>query len=848
LRIVKLRHIHKKLLEVMQMKAVIMAGGEGTRLRPLTCGLPKPMVPILDKPVMEHILNHLKSFEIDDVAVTMAYMPSVIMDYFGSGADWGLHINYYIEEIPLGTGGSVLNAQDFLDDTFVIISGDALTDIDLQEAISFHKQKKSKATLVLKKVDTPLEYGVIITDEEGKIVRFLEKPSWGEVFSDTINTGIYVLEPEVLNHYKKGDNFDFSKDLFPKLLRDGVPMYGYVSQNYWNDIGDLKVYKEVNFDILEGKVQIKHPYKKLSQGIWVGSNCSIDSTCVLKSPVFIGDNCTIKGNTIISETIVGSDCEIDANTSLKKSIIWKNSVIQNNVQCRGAVLCDGVRVKKGASIFENSVVGSKTTLSAGSTVKPDVKIWPGKNIEEGAVVNQSLIWGTKVAKTLFGFKDISGELNTEITPEFASRLASAFGSTFRDGAKVVISTDNSPGALAVKEAANAGMLTTGVQLLDIGSGAMPINRYAVKFHRADGGLHIRMDNEKENFNRIHIELIDKSGANIDRAYERKIENVFVREDFKRCSCDKIKTVQHMEGFVEYYLQNCTNQLKNLNTIRSVKPKVVVTSKSQHTLFLAAAYLEKIGCVIQLEYQYFDSKRYKDSKEASQRYTTHIAGRVVRDHASLGVIFSEDGESVVLIDNTGKIIDKNKYLALSSLIIMNTSEDRKLIVPYNATSAIDTMAGSFNCEVVRTKNVPAELMKEMMKNEGTAIPLQYVMSFDAIWSIGILMDYLISKALNLSDLVSMLPDFYMEKGEVDCDWKHKGRLIREFIEENKNNPIELFEGVKINDEKGWVLILPDSEKPICNIYTEGYSEEYAKELCDAYSGRIADLVKRFEEKE
>lgn len=826
--------------EVNNMKAVIMAGGEGTRLRPLTCGLPKPMVPILDKPVMEHIINHIRSFDIKDIAVTMAYLPSIIIDYFADGSEWGVNLNYYTEDIPLGTGGSVLNAKDFLDDTFIIISGDALTDIDINEAIHFHKEKGSKATLVLKKVDNPLEYGVIITDQQGRIIRFLEKPSWGEVFSDTINTGIYVLEPEVLNYYKKGDNFDFSKDLFPKLLNDNVPMYGYVSNAYWNDIGDLKVYKEVNFDMLSGMIKLENKYEKSAEGIWIGNNCSIHSTCVLQAPVLIGDNCVIKENTIISETIIGDNSEIQSNTSIKKSILWQNNQIQNNVQCRGSVLCDSVKVKNGVNIFENTVIGSKTLISAYSIIKPDVKIWPEKTIEEASVVNQSLIWGTKVRKTLFGFKDISGDANTEITPEFASRLASAFGSTFKEGATIVISTDNANGSFAVKEAINAGMMTTGIQLLDIGCSLMTINRLGVKYYKADGGVHIRLDCQNGSLNRIHIELVDKTGANIDRNYERKVENVFVREDFKRCNVEKIMAIKKIENFTEYYIQNCANSLSSLNKIKVIKPRVIIMSKSQHTLVVAATLLENIGCITDTDY----NNSITDKNLDDDSYIEYISADVLRKKAHMGIVFSENGESAILIDDKGSVIDSNKYLALSSLIVMNTTEERKVIIPNNATKAIEAMAGSFNVEVIRTKNVPAELMKEMMKCDGNPIPLQYILSFDAIWGVGVLIDYLASKSIMLSDIVSMLPNFYMEKRAVSCDWKHKGRLIREFIEENKNNNIELFEGVKINDEKGWVLILPDSEKPICNVFTEGYSEEYSKELCNLYCDKITQLVSQY----
>ncbi|HZG36878.1 MAG TPA: nucleotidyltransferase family protein, partial [Gaiellaceae bacterium] len=192
------------------MKAVVMAGGEGTRLRPLTSNQPKPMVPIVGKPCMEHILELLKEHGFDDVIVTLAFLPQAIRSYFGSGETLGLNIEYSVEELPLGTAGSVGLAREALDDTFLVISGDALCDVDLGALVSFHREQGAAATIGLKSVDNPLEFGIVVTDEEGRIERFLEKPSWGQVFSDTINTGIYVLEPEVLRHMPTDGPYDFS--------------------------------------------------------------------------------------------------------------------------------------------------------------------------------------------------------------------------------------------------------------------------------------------------------------------------------------------------------------------------------------------------------------------------------------------------------------------------------------------------------------------------------------------------------------------------------------------------------------------------------------------------------------
>ena len=244
------------------MKAVIMAGGEGTRLRPLTCNRPKPMVPVANKPMMEHIVELLKKHGISDIAVTLLYMPEAIKEYFGDGKEFGVNMKYYVETVPLGTAGSVKNAEEFLNDTFIVISGDALTDANLENALKFHFNKGSIATLLVKKVDVPLEYGIVVTNDEGRITRFLEKPSWGEVFSDTVNTGIYILSPVVLSYFNKNEMFDFSKDLFPILLRKDLPMYGYIIEDYWCDIGDPGVYIQSHIDIMDGKVNINIPGSK----------------------------------------------------------------------------------------------------------------------------------------------------------------------------------------------------------------------------------------------------------------------------------------------------------------------------------------------------------------------------------------------------------------------------------------------------------------------------------------------------------------------------------------------------------------------------------------------------------
>src|SRR6059058_2733505 len=281
------------------MQAVVMAGGEGSRLRPLTINRPKPMVPIVDKPCLGHIFELLNRHGIEDSFVTLQYLASIIQDSYGDGGGIGMRLRYSVEETPLGTGGSVRQLAADLEGTFLVLSGDALTDIDLSKVIAFHKERGAAVTLTLVHVPNPLEYGVVITEPDGRIRKFLEKPSWGEVFSDTINTGIYVIEPRVLERFGVGEAFDFSKDLFPQLLADGEPLYGYVASGYWTDVGSISEYARANADVLLGKVRSARLGREIQPGVFTNGDVEIDPSAKLTGPIFLGNGVKIGAATEI---------------------------------------------------------------------------------------------------------------------------------------------------------------------------------------------------------------------------------------------------------------------------------------------------------------------------------------------------------------------------------------------------------------------------------------------------------------------------------------------------------------------------------------------------------------------
>jgi len=817
------------------MKAVIMAGGEGTRLRPLTCNRPKPMVPVANKPVMEHIVELLKNHSLTDIAATLQYMPELIREYFHDGTEFGVNIRYYIEQTPLGTAGSVKNAEEFLDDTFVVISGDALTDIDLSKAIDFHFSKGAIATLVLKKVDIPLEYGIVVADESGRITRFLEKPSWGEVFSDTVNTGIYILSPDIFRYFRKNEMFDFSKDLFPILLKENRPMYGFVTEDYWCDIGDLRAYIQAHRDIMDHRVKVNIPGNRIRERVWVGEGTEIEEDASIQEPCIMGKGIRVKkGCTIGGYTVIGDYNIINERSGLKRSITWKNCTLDKNVQLRGCVICNKVDFRGNASAFENSVIGDDTTIKENAIIKPNIKIWPNKMIDQGVEVNSNLVWGSKFTRSIFGNRGIAGEINVDITPEFASKLGAAYGSIFKGKAKVGISCDDSVPAQMLKISFISGLLSAGIEVYDFGKMLLPITRSAIRFYKTDGGIHI--STSTHDVARLFVDFLDKNGSNIDRGTERKIENAFIREDFSRCEGDCIKEIKVIPDYSRFYLRNIVNNI----SAKSIKYKVSLNSRSPFILTTMKQLLEELGCEVETtNLKLVNTKTMRQSMTAND--VKFFSSHIKMDNFDIGVSIEDTSEKMMLVDNKGRIITEDMFIALISIILFKTVHGGTVVVPISASHVVEKIADENNGRVIRTKTSVQDVMGKLLGNEIKEGMLdQFTMHFDAMAGLVKILDFMNKNNYKLSELVDMIPDFYINKQEVDCPWDAKGKVIRQLIQENKGESIETLEGVKVYQDRGWVLVLPDAEQPVCRVISESYSAEFAEELSNIYVNKIREI--------
>jgi mannose-1-phosphate guanylyltransferase/phosphomannomutase len=813
------------------MKAVIMAGGEGSRLRPLTCDLPKPMVPIMNIPIMEHIINLLKQHGITEIAVTLMYLPQKIKDYFGNGSNFGVNLNYFIEDTPLGTAGSVKNAEEFLDETFVVISGDCLTNMNIQESIDFHIRKKSISTVILTRVDVPLEYGVVITDSNQVITGFHEKPSWGEVFSDTVNTGTYILEPEIFKYIEQGKKIDFAQHIFPGLLEKGIPVYGHVMADYWRDIGDLHAYIKSHYDVFESSVKVNNAFTEVKKGVWIGPGTVISPKAKIDGPCVIGSNCRIgSGCSVDSMSVIGNNNVIEDKVSIKRSVIWNNCYIEYGAEIRGAILCNKVNIKANVSVFENATIGDGCVINERAIIKPNVKIWPSKTVEPLAVVDRNVIWATRHVKAVFGENGVSGIINVDINPEFASRLGAAYGSILKKGSKVVVSSTTSNAARMFKHAFISGILSVGVEVFNLSSLLTPISRHAINFLAVEGGIHIKLCNH--NSNKLRVDFMDSKGAGISRVMERKIENAFFREDFRRCSGDEISRLNNITDFKNYYVRSILNEL-NVEAIKERALKVCIFSSSDFVLSIVVPMLTDLGCKVCsfLVPNLFDEDAVLEKIQSSG--------------AEFGAFIDGNGESLVLIDKEGRFVKDDLFTALTTMIIYKTIPGARVVVPFTASSVIEKMAEKLRGNIHRTKTSPQAVMEQMLSHnllKNKVNMSQFMLNFDALASIVKIVEYLSDEDTTLSDVLEEIPKFYITKKNVFCPWELKGKVMRTLITmDDSDEKAEILDGVKFKFPEGWVLILPDADLPLCRIFSEGDTKDISEKNASNYLEKIKGII-------
>ena len=813
-----------------------MAGGQGSRLRPLTEHIPKPMAPVLGRPIMEYIVRHLAGFGIQEMVSTLHYRPHAIRDYFEDGSELGIRMHYTLEKEPLGTAGSVKLGQKLLDETFLVVGGDALMDFDFNAFLAFHREKGAKVSLCMVRVRDPGEFGIVITDEESRVQRFLEKPGPAEVFSDTVNTGIYLIEPGVLEQIPSDTPFDFANDLFPALMEQGESIYGYVAEGYWSDIGTLDQLRQAHWDLLDGKVQLPIAGALVEERLWVGEGTKIASDANITGPCWLGDNVQVRNGVSLGPyAALGNNVEVDRHANLNRAIVMRNSFVGERVSLRNCILGDRNIVGPDCEVGEDCVVGPGCHLGQRVVLRAGVLVWPDKEIDAGSVLTENLVWESLSRPSIFGSRGISGVANLHITPEFAAVIGKSFGTWVKKGRSIAISRDNHPFSRLIKRAIVSGLLAVGVDVEDLEESSTPMTRFLVGYARSlSGGLHVCIPDARPQIARI--EMFNDEGLPLTRDARRKIEATFHRADFPKVSMDQVGQLSYPGRVFERYFDYLVEHI-DLSAIKRCADRVIYHADDDISIRVMDRVLSDSG-VSSLRAGLMTSG---NAEEQTRRFS-----ETARLNNALGLMIQRGSEQLQLVDESGALLTSERTIELlTAAFIMSGASDEAVFLPSDCPAFILAMAKDYDRNVVLTRMEPASRLAEATSYAGRETEwlefTHYYLDFDALAGALRLLEFLGGKGTSLHDFHREIPVSYRKSLVIPCSWDEMGRVMREITHLPEADLTAAPEGVRISHEQGSYYVLPSADDPELLVSVEAFDINTLPTLAEDVTRQLQRLI-------
>ncbi len=766
------------------MKAVIMAGGEGTRLRPLTCNMPKPLAPLCGKPVVEYILELLKQHSFAEAVFTLRYQGDKIVSHFDDDCYDGIELSYSFETEPLGTAGSVKKAVGASDDVLVI-SGDAMCDFDLTSAIRFHQKNNAKATIIVKKVPDPREFGLVLVDDNGRVRSFLEKPSYESCITDLANTGVYILSKAALDIIPDGAS-DFAQDIFPKMLKQGMDIYAFEEDGYWCDIGDFNSYIRCQRDMLDGLVDCElHGHKTLDDII---TNSASDfKGAKITPPIYIGRNVKIASGSIIDAgTVICDNVTISRGAKIHGSILLDGVYVGEKATCNEAVVCKNARLLSSSAVYEGGVVGENAVIGENSVVEGSVKIWAGKHLDNNTSAAYDVKYG--YAKPLsIDDEGICGETNGEITPQIAAILGSSLATA---GNRIAVGYRDTSASKALAYALISGIMSAGGEAWNIGECIEPELDFSMRNASPDLGCYIDAGVLTK------LKIFSENGLPLTRKQERKIEAGINRSEYIKSGCNDFGKIIDVPSLRELYF----NELSGLVSRKFKGIRAEINTANPRISQITARVLEQVN------------------DRDGERIVFHISsdGRKLSAYTEkLGYVFYEKLLLLCCQNNFRKGID--------------------IALPYSAPAIADNLASRFGSRVLRYYNCPVD----NSDIEARVLAAKIIFPRDALMLMLIILNNLAERKLSLADAIDELPKFTAANRFISIE-KSPSSLLKNLCGERGG----LNEGVVASNTDGRVLIRPVKTGKGVMMFVESFKNETASEICDFYEKMLSDKLKDF----
>ncbi len=825
------------------MKAVVMAGGFGSRIQPLTHSYPKPMLPIFNRPMMEHTMLKLRDIGISEFVVLLYYKPEIIKDYFKDGEEFGMKIEYIIPDDDYGTAGAVKKAQELLDgENFVIISGDVVTDFDFQKMFDFHKAKKSKLTITLTKVENPLQFGVVITDKEGKIEKFLEKPSWGEVFSDTINTGIYIIEPEILDEIPVNENYDFGKDLFPSLMQSDITLWGYDAKGYWRDVGNPESYRDVYEDVFSKKVTLtkKGEVTEYPDGVlYAQEPIKLDPSVEIIGDVILGKNVTIGKNVKLKNSVIGDNSTIEYRCKLSNCVTWRDVHIEKNGIFDSCVICNDNKIEKNVTAKAGLILAEGCDVGQLVSFEKDVIIWPDKKIEDAAIVSSNLILGSKYKNSIFEDGRVTGKTNIELSCDMATKLAESLASQLPIGCKVMVSRDYHRSSLMLKRAFISGLMSSGIDIIDVKGSPLSVMRYDLSTSEdIEAGVHFMQDIDPSN---TKILFFNNEALYIDSNLAKTIEKAFFRENFRRVDFQQIGKIQTANHSGEWYKKAIYKAVdKSLLKQSNFRIAVDLTYGMLNRVY--PEIINYIGINNILINAYQNEQKLLNQQNMIKRSKEDMKLMVKNLKLDIGFVIYPSGQKFTLVCDEGEVLDRQLGLLCVLYLFNSEAKSRqKVFLPVWAPNIMDK--DFKNLDITRGKYTnfkASELGKYNLiaSLEGNFAFTDFSTHRDSTFATLKIMQMLISQNIKLSQVIRKLPSFYYNRLKVECNQALKGKMMRKFLEDAKDKKASLVDGVKIwINTDAWILMIPDQYSDNLNLYIQAKDAKEGEEILQNYLEKI-----------